>query len=169
MVIIVTILALGGALMNRIRGGLWASTGQTLAGLGAPLCAIYFAFACGIVTHNPYLALLAGIGFFFGEKPSWGEEIGEILRGKFLKGVLQLSFRGIIWTLPIGLGVSYWDILTGIIIALSGISMGVVYGATSTAYRLIKRENHTIEWELSEIVWGFVMFFAILSILNLGL
>ena len=162
----------GGALLNRVRGGLFDFCGNKL------LFPLFLSLLSGSfeTMFCTFVAAYVGqqfgwgtyIGALYGTPPAQAEisEIDEIVnslkisfgtKNFYLKdytrmwGFVALSLRGLLWTFLIGLA------LHDVILMVCGILMPVCYFLTYvTEIYLLKRGNK-IAWNMGEWLWGGVL------------
>lgn len=155
-----------GAIMNRIRGGMW----------NLPACRILNALAFGLAVWaiiTPLYGLAALVAMLVGQAPGWGRYIGALggwekkkleewkpvdflikpLRSNIVAwGFAGMTLRGGFWGGCIALVASSWFPL------LAGLTMGACYYATIEACRALKTKNPNGDgWEWGEVVFGCIL------------
>lgn len=150
-----TLLRWAGALLNRIRGGLW----------DIPVNKIYYPLFLGLVTNN----IFTPIGAYAGQQIcGWGAYIGSITTGvapateckwidwcvqKLTKyprlwGSAALAIRGLVWNTCIAICIgNFW-------FAFGGLLMPICY-IIPTAFLYKTQYNNTkAAWNIGEFLWG---------------
>lgn len=145
-----------GALLNRIRGGLWDVPGGK----------VIYAFWIGFLAWDIGIALCCYIGQ---QVCGWGAYAGAACSGvekeegdsvlidwaiedtkdnPWLWGCLGMSLRGMLWMLCLA-WLNPW-------LVLIGASMGLIYVSWGLVFKNTKWRYTKLAWNLSEWTWGFV-------------
>lgn len=174
------VFCLGGAALNRIRGGLeFPKVGELpLNKLWQPLVyAVAVAAFCPYGSINLWLFLLWQFAcMYLGQQIcGWGTYIGELTTGNkssreeceviddLIKnissprvyGFCGLSLRGFLWTFLLGLP------LYNIWLMLSGLLMGTAYLAATLICQLNGTATGKRPWNLGEWIWGGFLWLSI--------
>ena len=160
-----------GSIIDRVRGG-WLP----FPWFRKPLTLLYgmlIAISLGILD---WTTIAAGVLFWIGEKPGWGEPFGAIIHDREMRsdkiewwqvGVLRKSpylaslARGLLWSVPL-LPLAYFHIEFAYVIPLIGLSTMV---AAQAAHIWYDEEVKIIDaWEFMELLRG-VLFIASASLI----
>lgn len=167
-------IAMIGAFLNRVRGGLFDSFLQPLDGVGKVVNDLAFTILFSLLT-DWHTGVWYGIAMLTGRSFGWGEYIGAIINGsintgnevpyidrlikRFTKqpllwGVLGLTLRGALWGICLGM------VQHSIIPVLAGATMGCVYFLTVAYARARDKWMANRGWGYGEYVFGGILWAA---------
>ena len=168
---VIILISIIGAFLNRCRGGLLNSLHPAMKRVGKFGNAIGFGLLAWYLTKSGYAIPVGVIAMLIGASFGWGKYIAGIINKDFdvneeeikwidklvmktndhaqLRSVIALSLRGLIWTSIIAIPMAFFNLAYLYFIPV-GLLMGLVYYATI----LIAGEKG---WGYGEYAWGAVL------------